>query len=104
LLIFQSKNLHSFHVIIQALNKTSLCQHFEDINYDHDLQMSKFFLIKTKIHHTSTNMHKSINSSIYSYISIFDGHGLMMMYDIYMHLNSFNIGINDVSEYITSTF
>jgi hypothetical protein len=28
----------------------------------------------------------------------------MMMYDIYMHLNSFNIGINDVSEYITSTF
>ncbi len=30
-LIFQLKNLHNFHVVIQALNTTSLCQHYEDI-------------------------------------------------------------------------
>jgi hypothetical protein len=37
LLIFQFKNLHNSHVIIQTLNTTSLCQHFENINDDHDL-------------------------------------------------------------------
>jgi len=96
LLNFQFKNLHNFHVIIQALNTTSLCQHFEDINHDHDLQMSNIFcLIKIRIHHASTNVHKFINSSMYSYISILDRHGLMMKYDIHMHLDSFNTIIND---------
>jgi hypothetical protein len=33
----------------------------------------------------------------YSYISIHDSHGLMMMYDIHMHLNFFNIITNDGS-------
>jgi len=46
--------------------------------------------MKTKIHDASTNVHKFINSPKYSYISIHAGHGLMMMYDIHMHLNSFN--------------
>jgi hypothetical protein len=41
-----------------------------------------------------------MNSSKYSYISIHDGHELMMMYDIHMHLNSFNTITNDGSEYI----
>jgi hypothetical protein len=45
-----------------------------------------------------------MNSSKYSYISIHDGHGLMMMYDIHMHLNSFNIITNDGSKYILATF
>jgi hypothetical protein len=50
-LILQLKNLHNFHVIIQALNTTLLCQHYEDINRDHNLQMSHILcLIKTKIH------------------------------------------------------
>jgi hypothetical protein len=35
-LIPQLKNLHNFHVIIQALNKTFLCQHYENINHDHN--------------------------------------------------------------------
>jgi hypothetical protein len=61
-------------------------------------------LIETKIHHASTNVHKFINSLKYSYISINDGHRLMMMYDIHMHLNSFNIMINDDSKYIMTTF
>jgi hypothetical protein len=39
-LIYQLKNLHNFHVIIQALNTTFLCQHYKDINHDHNLQMS----------------------------------------------------------------
>jgi hypothetical protein len=38
-LIPQLKNLHNFHVIIQALNTTSLHQHYKDINHDHNFQM-----------------------------------------------------------------
>ncbi len=52
----------------------------------------------------SIDVHKIINSTKYSYISIHDNHGLMMMYDIHMHLNYFNIIINDGSEYITANF
>jgi endonuclease/exonuclease/phosphatase family metal-dependent hydrolase len=99
------KNLYNSHVIIKALNTTSLCQHYEDINHDHNLQMFHILcLIKTRIHHASTNVHKFINSSKYSYISIHDGHGLMMMYDIHVHLDSFNIKTSDGSKYITTTF
>jgi hypothetical protein len=43
-----------------------------------------------------------INSSKYSYISIHVGDGLMMMYDIHMHLNSFNTIICDGSKYIST--
>ncbi len=49
-------------------------------------------------------MHKFINSSKYSYISIHDGHGLMMIYDIHMHLNPLNIITDDGSKYIVTTF
>jgi hypothetical protein len=86
-LIPQLKTLHNSHIIIQALNTTSLCQHYEDINHDHNLQMSHILcLIETRIHHASTKVHKFINSFKYLYISIHDGHRLMMMYDIHMHL------------------
>jgi hypothetical protein len=61
-------------------------------------------LIETKIHHASIDVHKLVNSLKYSYISIHDGHGLMMMYDIHMHLDSFNIIIIDGSKYIETTF
>jgi hypothetical protein len=54
-------------------------------------------LIKTKINHVSINVHKFINSSKYSYIAIHDGHGLMMMFDIHMHLDSFNTITSDGS-------
>ncbi len=74
-------------------------------NHDHNLQMSPILcLVKTKIHHASIDVHKFINSLNYSYISINDGHGLMMLYDIHMHLNSFNIITNDSSKYIATTF
>jgi hypothetical protein len=39
-----------------------------------------------------------------SYISIHDGHGLMMLYDIHMHSDFFNIIINDGLKYITIIF
>ncbi len=98
--IFQFKNLHNFHVIIQALN-TTFFQHYENINYDHNLQMFHIlYFIETRIHHASTNVHKIINSSKYSYISIHDDHGLMMMYDMDMHLDSFDTIINDGLKYI----
>ncbi len=97
-LIPQLKNLHHFHVIIQALNAAFLCQQYEDINHDHNLQMCHILcLIEKRIHHVLINVHKYINSSKYSYISIHNGHGLMMMYDIHMHLNSFTTIISDGS-------
>jgi hypothetical protein len=90
--------LHNFHVIIQALNTTFLCQHYENINHDHNLQMSYILcLIETRIHHASINVHKFRNSSKYSYISIHDGHGLMMMHDIHVHLGFFNTITSDDS-------
>jgi hypothetical protein len=49
-------------------------------------------------------VHKFINSSKYSYISIHDGLGLMMIYDIHMHLNPFNTIIGNGSKYITTNF
>ncbi len=61
-------------------------------------------LTETKIHHASTNVPKFINSSKYSYISIHDGHGLMVMYDMHMHLDSFNTITSDGSKYIVATF
>jgi hypothetical protein len=61
-------------------------QHHEDINHDHNCQMSHILcLIETIIHRASIDVHKFINSLKYLYISIHDGHGLMMMYDIYTH-------------------
>jgi len=33
-----------------------------------------------------------------------NGHGLMMMYDIHMHLDSLNTIINDGLNYIATTF
>jgi hypothetical protein len=49
-------------------------------------------------------MHEFINSSKYSYVSIHNDHGLMIMYDIHMHLDSFNTKIADGSKYITTIF
>jgi hypothetical protein len=57
--------------------------------------------IETRIHHALIDVHKFINSSKYSYISIHDGHGLIMMYDIHMQLNYFNTIISDYLKYIT---
>jgi hypothetical protein len=102
-LILQLKNLHNSHVIIQASNTTSLHQHYENINHDHNLQMFHILcLIETIIHHASTNVHNFINSLKYSYISIHACHGLLMMYDIHMHLDSFNTITIDGLKYITT--
>ncbi len=43
------------------------------------------------------HVHKFTNSSKYSYIPIYDGHGLIMMYEIHMHLDYFNTITNDGS-------
>jgi hypothetical protein len=85
------------------LNTKSLCQHYEHINHDHNLQMFHILcLIETRIYHALINVHKFINSLKYSYIFVHDGQGLMMMYDTHMHLNSFNIIMSGGSEYITT--
>jgi len=87
------------------LNTIFLRQHYENINHDHNFQMFHILcFIETRIHDASIDVHKFINSLKYSYISIHDGHGLMMMYDIHMHLDPLNTIINDDSEYITMTF
>ncbi len=67
-LIPHLKNLYNLHNI-QALNIIFLCQHYEDINHDHNLQMSHILcFIETKIHYAPTNVHKFINSLKSSYI------------------------------------
>jgi hypothetical protein len=87
------------------LNTTSLYQHYQDINYDHNIQILHILsFIKTRIHLASIDVHKFINSSKYSYISIHDDHELMMMYDIHVHLDSFNTITSDGSKYIVTTF
>ncbi len=87
------------------MNTTYLRQHYEDINHDHNLQMSHILcFIETIIDRASIDVHKFIDSSKYSNIAIHDGHELMMMHDTHMHLDSFNIVINDDSNYITMTF
>ncbi len=87
------------------MNTTYLCQHHEDMNYDHNLQMSHILcFIEIIIHYASIDVHKFINSSKYSYIAIHDGHELMMMHDIHMHLDFFNTITNDGSKYIATTF
>jgi hypothetical protein len=61
-LIFQLTKLHNSHVIIQALNTTSLWQHYENINHDHNLQMSHILcFVETRIHHASIDVHIFIN-------------------------------------------
>jgi len=78
------------------LNITSIHQHYKNINHDHNFQMYHILcLIETRIHHASTNVHKFINSSKYSYISIHNSRGLMIMYDIHMHFDSFNTKTSD---------
>ncbi len=61
-LIPQLKNLHNSHVIIQALNTTSLCQHYKDINHDHNLQMS---------HRNNNTLCINICAQIYKFIETF---------------------------------
>jgi hypothetical protein len=86
------------------LNTTSLHQHYENLDHDHNLQMSRILcFIKTRIHHALIDVHKCI-SSLNSSFSIHVGRGLMMMYDIHMHLHSFNTIISDGSKYVTTTF
>jgi hypothetical protein len=61
------------------------------------------YLIETKIQHASY-VNKFINLLKYSYISIHDDHGLMMINDIHIDLKNFNTITNDGSKYITTTF
>jgi hypothetical protein len=53
---------------------------------DHNFQIFHILcLMRTRRQDALANVSKLINSSKYSYISIHDDYGLMMMYDIHMH-------------------
>jgi hypothetical protein len=74
------------HVIIQALNTNSLKQHYQDINHDPNLQVSRVLcILETRIQ-SSIDVHNFINTSKYSYISIYDGDSLIIMYNAQMLL------------------
>ncbi len=74
------------------MSTISLCQHYEDITHDHNFQMSHILcLMEIKIHHAPIDVHKFIISLKYSHVLIHDGHWLMIMDDIHIHLDSFNI-------------
>jgi hypothetical protein len=99
------KKFQTSHIIIQALNTNSLRQHFEDILNDHALQSSYILcLIETRIQSTSSEICNFIDTSKYSYISVFDGHGILMLYDGRMILHSSETFTIDGSEYIAATF
>ncbi len=84
------KEFYHSHAIMQALNTNSLQQHCQDINHDHNLQVSHILcILETKIH-LWNDIEKIINTSKYSYISIYGGHGLIMMYNMQIILHSYN--------------
>jgi hypothetical protein len=60
-------------------------------------------ILKTRIR-SSNDGHSFINTSKYSYISIFDGHGLIMMYNTQMFLHSYYVTTCNGSSYISITF
>jgi len=69
------------HVIMKALNTNYLWQHYQD-NNDHNLQVSHIpCILETKIQ-SSNVIQKFINTTKSSYISIYGGHGLIMMYNM----------------------
>jgi len=58
-IILQFTNLHNSHVILHALNTTSLHQHYKDINHDHNIQMFHIScFLKTRIHFASIDVRK----------------------------------------------
>ncbi len=103
--VFQIKNFYHSHVIIQALKKNSLKQHHQDINHDPNLQVSYVLcILETRIQ-SSNDVHNFINTSKYSYISIYDGHGLITMYyNAQMSLHSYYMTTCNGSKNILATF
>ncbi len=92
---FSIKNLHYFHVIIQTLNTTFLCNNMKTSIMTTTFEcLTPYVLQKQKICHKSIDVHKLINASKYSYVSIHDDHGLIMIFDMHMHLNSFDTTIS----------
>ncbi len=86
--VTQLKNFYHSHVIIQAFNTNSLQRHYQDINYDHNLQVSHVLCILETIIQSSNDVQNFNNISKYSYISIYDGHGLTMIYNAQIFLHS----------------
>jgi hypothetical protein len=102
--VLWSKNFYHSHVIRQAFNTNSLRQHYQDINRDHNLQVSHVLcILETKIQ-SSNDVQNFINILKYSYISIYDGHGLIMMYNTQMLLHSYYKTTCNGLEYILATF
>jgi hypothetical protein len=68
------------------------------LNYNSNLQVSHVICILETLIQSSNDVHNFINTSKYSYISIYDGHGLIMMYNaqcfyilITQHVMDYNI-------------
>ncbi len=98
------ENFYHLHVIIQAFNTNYLWQHYQDINHDHKLQVSHVLcILETRIQ-SSNDVQNFINILKYSYISIYDGHGLVMMYNTQMFLHFYYTATCNGSEYISTTF
>ncbi len=89
-----------------TLNIHFLHQHYEDFNHACNFQMSHILRLKeTRIHYASIDLHKFINSSKYLYMSIHDGHELIMTYDIlHMCLDFFNAITYYNSKCVATTF
>jgi len=66
----QLKNFYHLHVIIQALNTNSLWQHYQDINHDHNLQVSHVLcILQTRIQ-SSNDVQNFINIKIFIHFKL----------------------------------
>jgi hypothetical protein len=93
------KFFYHSHVIIQALHTNSLGQHYQDINHDHNLQVSHVLcILETKIQ-SSNDVQNFIYISKHSYISIYDGPNLIMMYNAQMFLHFITQNVMDQNIY-----
>jgi hypothetical protein len=78
------KKIQISYVFIQVLNTNSMCQHFENVLNDHALQSSHIlWLIEIGLQSSLNEIHNFLDTSKYSYKSIFDGHEILMLYARY---------------------
>jgi exonuclease III len=104
LLVPRLKYLRQAYIMIQSLNINSLDKHYKDLQADYNLQASHILCLQETKVKSIFQLPEILTLSKYKYISIFDGHGSLLLYDNYMVLHSYETKIHNGSEYITSTF
>jgi hypothetical protein len=72
--IIQFNKLSFSHVIISTLNTIFFCQHYENINHDHNIQMSHLMFYKNK---NTPNINQCAQIYTFTNIHIFQSMTIM---------------------------